>query len=297
MELAFAIAALVTAAAAIVIQNTRHARVRRRLTRLERRDAELLGLLKATAARRAHTGDPGSPPVLRAEFGEDLLCLELFGWKPNGYYIEVGAYDGERYAITAAMDTLGWHGLLIAPVPDLCDRARANRPNARVVNAAVSKKGSAGTATMTHILPGDPDADTQSANAPDASSHLNTSSGNLATNRPPAGNERTIEVPLTTIDDLLRDHSGPIDLASIDVEGHELDLLDGFDLDRFRPAAILIEDHAMRDESPVAAHLRGRGYTHTAWFAWNRLFVRTDQPTLIARAREILQHLEHPPSR
>lgn len=33
-----------------------------------------------------------------------------------------------------------------------------------------------------------------------------------------------------------------IDFISIDVEGHELDVLDGFDLARWRPRLILIED-------------------------------------------------------
>lgn len=34
----------------------------------------------------------------------------------------------------------------------------------------------------------------------------------------------------------------PVDFVSIDVEGHELDVLDGFDLARWSPRLILIED-------------------------------------------------------
>lgn len=133
---------------------------------------------------------------------------------------------------------------------------------------------------MTHVMRrGDADFD--------ANSFINTTGDKVATKRPPKGASQTVEVPLTTFDDLLADHEGPIDFASIDVEGHELDLLDGFDLDRFRPRAILIEDHGEDDDSPIARHLHQRGYAHICWFAWNRLFVRLDDPELLARAREI----------
>lgn len=286
-----AIVSLLCAVSILVISNNRYRRTRKRIARLERRDAELLGLLKATAARQ-HAETRQLPPVLRSEWGEDLLLLELFGWSPRGFYIEIGAYDGRRYAVTNTFEQLGWEGLLIEPVPELCRRAQANRPRARVVNAAVSVRGSSGTTSMTHILP-------RRDGAADASSHLQSSSGHLMTKRPPAGATQTIEVPLTTIDDLLDDpdhpHPGTIDLISIDVEGHELDLLDGFDLKRFSPRAILIEDHAMTDDSPIARHLRANGYTHAAWFAWNRLFISGHEPELLERAKDILQHLENPP--
>lgn len=254
------------------------------MARMERRDAELLGLLKASAAR-AMVRD-AEPPVLRSEWGEDLLILELFGWQRAGFYIEVGAYDGRLFAVTAALDRLGWQGLLIEPVPDLYERAKQNRPNARVVNAAVSRKGSSGTVTMSHILP-------RGAYAADACSHITTNEEKVATKRPPPGEVRQIEVPLTTIDDLLSGQVDRVEFASIDVEGHELDLLDGFDLDRFRPRALLIEDHSGQDDSPIARHLSGRGYEHCTWFAWNRLFVRSDDPEMLRRAKDIYPN---PPS-
>lgn len=278
MSLIIALAALFVSVFVLMLMNKRHSRIRRRMARLERRDTELLCLLKSTAARAQVDGE--HPPALRSEWGEDLLILELFGWKREGFYIEVGAYDGRRYAVTAVLDTLGWTGLLIEPVPELYEQACRNRPSVRVVHAAVSRHGSAGTITMTHILP-------REGTAADASSHLADSSGKVATKRPPRGPMQSIEVPLTSIDSLLADHTATIDFISIDVEGHELDLLDGFDLDRFKPRVILIEDHTMDDASPIAAYLTARGYTHACWFAWNRLFIRNDETALLERAGEI----------
>jgi hypothetical protein len=55
----------------------------------------------------------------------------------------------------------------------------------------------------------------------------------------------TIEVAVQTLDEILREAGAPtaIDFVSIDVEGHEVDVLRGFDLTHWRPRLILIEDH------------------------------------------------------
>ena len=50
---------------------------------------------------------------------------------------------------------------------------------------------------------------------------------------------------MRTLDDILDEACAPapFDFLSIDVEGHELEVLSGFDLARWRPRLILIEDH------------------------------------------------------
>ena len=62
---------------------------------------------------------------------------------------------------------------------------------------------------------------------------------------PGAEPERVIEVPVRTLDDVLIEARAPVEfeLLSIDVEGHELEVLGGFDLARWRPRLILLEDH------------------------------------------------------
>jgi Methyltransferase FkbM domain len=57
----------------------------------------------------------------------------------------------------------------------------------------------------------------------------------------PAG---AVEVPLTTLDRLLEENGAPtpLDFLAIDVEGHEIDVLRGFDFARWRPRLMLIED-------------------------------------------------------
>jgi Methyltransferase FkbM domain len=57
--------------------------------------------------------------------------------------------------------------------------------------------------------------------------------------------KNTIDVPIRTLDDILEEAKAPvpIDFVSIDVEGHEVEVLSGFDLMRWRPRLVLIEDH------------------------------------------------------
>ncbi|MGB6511295.1 MAG: FkbM family methyltransferase, partial [Xanthobacteraceae bacterium] len=57
--------------------------------------------------------------------------------------------------------------------------------------------------------------------------------------------QSTIDVPVRTLDDILEQAGAPapIDFVSIDVEGHEVEVLSGFDLARWRPRLVLVEDH------------------------------------------------------
>jgi hypothetical protein len=62
---------------------------------------------------------------------------------------------------------------------------------------------------------------------------------------PGAQPERVIEVPARTLDGVLIEACAPrqLDFLSIDVEGHELEVLSGFDFAHWRPRLVLLEDH------------------------------------------------------
>lgn len=291
--MAYVLIILVGAALAAITYNAerRHKRLRRRLARAERREMELLHNIKPAYVTRAELRlerlgrSPRMPVEFRSQFGEDLFLDDLFADQPDGFFIEVGAYDGYTFAVTYALESQGWTGLLIEPVPSLHTQAQKRRPGARVVNAALSKRGSSGVARFTHIL-----GENQRGDHYDASSFLDTGSDRGFTKRPPKGAVEQVEVPLTTMDDLLSDHDAPVDLVVIDVEGHELSLLDGFDLERFKPRAILIEDHHLGADDAILKHLESRGYVHVCWISYNRLLVHAQERELLARAHRTAQH-------
>lgn len=279
----------VALAAVIFVMQERHQRTRRRLMRLEHTTSEQLLMIKplysarATASLAAAGRSPRHPVEFRSQFGEDVLLYNLFDGKHTGFFIEVGAYDGYTYAVTYAFECLGWTGLLVEPIPDRFEACKARRPGSRVVHAALSKRGSTGTATFSHIV--------STKKHYEASSYLPGSVSGKRYMRPPSKGTISLTVPLTTVDDLLASDppQGGVDFMVLDVEGAELNLLDGFNLEKYRPKAILIEDQAMGRDTTVLDYLVARGYEHVCWLSYNRLLVRKDEPSLLARARQLAQ--------
>ncbi len=115
--------------------------------------------------------------------------------------------------------------MLVEPQPDLAERLRAER-KARVFACACSSPANAGHTLPLHVA-GPLSSLDRSGMAPSAMP------------------EKTMEVPIRTLDDILAEAAAPqgFDFLSIDVEGHELEVLRGFDFARWRPRLILLEDH------------------------------------------------------
>ena len=94
----------------------------------------------------------------------------------------------------------------------------------------------------------------------------------------------TIVVPTRTLDSVLEEASAPasIELLSIDVEGHEVEVLQGFDLARWQPALILVEDHV----SSLKTHryLQRNGYRLIRRAGFNGWYVPAGEPIRVTRA-------------
>ena len=89
---------------------------------------------------------------------------------------------------------------------------------------------------------------------------------------PGAEPEAVIEVPVRTLDSVLDGgrSAEPIDFLSIDVEGHEIEVLRGFDFARWQPRLILVEDHvADLGQAPLsdaAGYRLIRRYENNGWY-------------------------------
>lgn len=75
-----------------------------------------------------------------SQFQEDIFLNEnIFKNKKNGIYIELGALDGILFSNTKFFeDTLNWTGILIEPHPDQFILLKQNRPNNFLFNNLVS---------------------------------------------------------------------------------------------------------------------------------------------------------------
>ena len=218
--------------------------------------------------------------LFKAQFGEDRVLWQVFRGRPGGYFIEVGAYDGVTLSNTYFLEQMGWHGLLVEPIRPLCEKAATARGRSRAIHAACGKRGSRGTAKFT-----------VAQNVP-VLSFLHADQEHVDRCKREGAELVEIDVPLVTLDDILLNErkspapfGGPwmpnggwrIDLVSIDTEGCELDVLDGFSLERFKPRILVIEN-----DRPAGAalepYLNGRGYRKFHRQKINDFYVRTDDP-------------------
>jgi FkbM family methyltransferase len=229
------------------------------LERYDKKRARADALRALAKAGRA----PAYPVEFRSQFGEDALVWTLLDGQLDGFFIEVGAFDGYRYSVTYALECVGWSGLLIEAIPERAQECRERRQRSRVVHAVLGEAGAGDTPfTVTDDEYGG------------MFSHTQETAGSQ---RKRAGETaRTVPVPTTALDALLADHAGGIDAAAIDVEGSELSVLRGFDLARHRPKVILIEDNSRGRDATIAEHMRGTPYVQIAWLKINRVYVRDD---------------------
>jgi FkbM family methyltransferase len=187
---------------------------------------------------------------------EQRLKEEFFGHASTGYFVDVGANHPEKDSQSFHLERLGWTGVLVEPQPDLAAALRERR-KAKVYAVACSAPENAGKTMMLHL------AGVYSSFDPNLA---------VSTVRP----EGAVDVPIMTLDAVLADAGAPerIDFLSIDVEGHEIEVLSGFDLRRWQPRLILIEDHVLNLD--LHRRLTGRGYKWVRRTGLNSWYVPAD---------------------
>lgn len=288
------VAALVIALVLGVVQHRRHRALRRRIERV-RVSANLThNLLAAAWAELASQRPTRFACEFRAQHGEDMFIAAMFPGVRDGFFIEAGAFDGYFYANTYALEAMGWRGLLVEPLPDRAEQARACRPGSRVVQAALSSPGAPDTLPLRRGAPG--------RHSHELCSGLADGEAATAGGRRGEGDASIVHVPVRTLDALLAEgggsgpggtgHRGPIHAVVLDVEGHEVSAFQGFDLDRYRPKLLIVEDMAGGGDTPVAVHLHARGYRTAGFIAYNRILARADEPAVLDRARLLLHQAD-----
>jgi FkbM family methyltransferase len=232
-----------------------------------------IAALQAESLLRAADRKPRMPIEFVSQFGEDRFAWSLLGRQTTGFFIEAGAFDGYHLSVTYALEAMGWNGLLVEAIPDRYRDCQARRPNSRVVNAVLSPDGATGVAEF--IVMQD-----------QAFSYSLTPERKAA---PIAGQDKAVTIPRATLNQLLADHHGPIDLALLDLEGDEVSALRGFDLARFRPRVMIIEDNTLGNNEPLKAFMQSQPYQLAARVAINEVYIRNDEPALMAALQRIAQ--------
>jgi len=174
--------------------------------------------------------------------------LERYLSFDGGYFVEAGANDGYTQSNTYYLERFRkWRGVLVEPLPALYARCRRERPRSRVFRCALVAEGYESStapmlaANLTSLVRGAQ----KSTEADEAHCRAGARIQDTVVSE--------FEVPARTLTSVLEEAGAThVDFVSLDVEGYELQALNGLDIERFRPRFLLVE---ARFREEVERHL------------------------------------------
>lgn len=181
-----------------------------------------------------------------AQFGEDRILEAIFVHRNKGNCVEVGANDGITDSMTYHFELMGWNCLVVEPIPDLARKILEKRCCIVKNYAASSTEGETSFFIAEEAL---------------GMSGLDLTRDQRRQVTRAGGILKEIKVRKKTLDAILEESKiGEIDFISIDVEGHELEVLKGFSLEKFRPRIVIIEDNSNHADPTVQNFMETKGY-------------------------------------
>jgi FkbM family methyltransferase len=193
-----------------------------------------------------------------AQNGEDIVLLRVFGHRPTGRWIDVGANHPINDSVTKNFSDLGWCGLNVEPVESFHRELVSHRPHD--VNALAAVSDSTGVATFYRN---------------DSNLDLSTFDESLVEVYRARGDTIIpVDVPVIRLAELCRQHlpPGPVDFLKVDTEGHELAVLSSHDFDAYPPQVVLAEATDARLEGLIQL-LEERGMRFVTFDGLNSWFV------------------------
>ncbi len=219
--------------------------------------------------------------TFRAQNGEDRWLDTYFGHNRNGFFVDIGAYNGVDLSNSYHFEQIGWTGVLVEPDPEHAAHCHAARPRSHSFHcAAVSSSEineitfhrvqSAGVYSTTNLTP----------------EHAQRLSGMGCALKP-------ITVPARTLDSILEEiRTTMVDFVSIDVEGAELDVLQGFDIERWKPTIVVIESNSKSRPSAIRDYFVRYGYAYQHSIDVNDFYLRVGEGAATA-TRDALNYSRH----
>ncbi len=158
---------------------------------------------------------------------EDVLLWRTLRSVNKGFYIDVGANDPIDDSVTKLFYDAGWSGINIEPLNECCERLQQLRK--RDVNIQALAGREKGVCVLHEFSE---DGRYSTIDKTIAERHQRTLGMRYTTRK----------LPVITLNSVCEKHAPQeIHFLKIDVEGHEAEVLQGFDLARHRPWILLIE--------------------------------------------------------
>ena len=198
----------------------------------------------------------GEQTASHAEADVDKIVQQrFFPGQNSGILVEVGAARPDYLSNSALYRSLGWTVISIEPNPEFCDLYRER--GLPILEYACGDHDEDGVdfsvvkSHGVHYEGGEVSYESHSSLA------IKDEHARLESNL----DIRKIKVNLRRLDTILQTHAPQIehiDLLSVDVEGWELEVLNGLDFSKLRPRVMVIEN--LFRERKYRASMRARGY-------------------------------------
>lgn len=213
-----------------------------------------------------------------SQHGEDRALWDFFRGQSGGVCVEVGGFDGETFSNTLTFEEQGWRAIIVEPMPHFALKIQARRPGATLFACA------AGAA------PGE--AELVIAHGVEALSTITAEAGHLARIRKMGGQMEKVQVPVRTLDAMLTEAGvAKIDFITIDVEGGELAVLAGFDLDHWQPRVVVLENANGKRCGDLHDAMLCRGYHYLTNTGCNEWYVPATDKTNVTPLRRLKNRL------
>jgi FkbM family methyltransferase len=193
--------------------------------------------------------------VTYAQNREDIFLFALIGHVEKGVYIDIGAHHPTFHSVTKLFYDRGWTGLNVEANPLLIDNFTEFRP--KDTNIAVGISNRDGQMTFREY--------------PGALGLSSVHEGVKAIHEATHLAYRDLTIEVATLAKVFTEHQvSRIDFLKIDVEGHEVEVLEGNDWVRWRPSVILAEAIASAE---ITKFLSGVGYKFEFFDGLNNYYV------------------------
>ena len=201
------------------------------------------------------------------------LYIEYFGYPSEGYFVEVGAYDGELFSNTACLADTGWKGLYIEPIYDhyLKCLKRHDHNDVTVANVAIGLSEGEKIIYRGDLLTTLDKDQLKRYSEIDWSKNYNFVE------------ETCDQMRLDTLMNKLEVPNN-FDLLVVDVEGKESEIFQTFNLLEWKPKMMIVEledDHESFQIYPdyvenirkLRTYIIDSGYEEVSKNKWNTVFV------------------------
>ena len=188
----------------------------------------------------------------------DRIYTDIFGAdNKNGFFVEVGASDGDSFSNTAKLADIGWSGVYIEPVASLADACRTRHAKNNGIKVLTCASGRMDGLDTLCVIP-----------------EWGTATSNIAAAEKISSIGPKLFLSRVLKLDTILDITGirPLfDLLVIDVDFGEIEVLSGFYIDYWKPKLVIIELHE-ESQHPLSEDVRQFAMPYFAAAGYEKIY-------------------------